>query len=285
MKPHYLCMIIPSRWFAGGKGLDSFREKMLNDKRLKELHDFPNSSDIFPGVELKGGANYFLWQNNYKGNCLIKTYENSQCISEMIRPLKEKNTDVLIRYNDAIPILRKVQSFKENSFKEFVSARKPFGLNSTVRGSEKRSANDIQLYQTKSTAFYDRDKITQNINWIDEHKVYIGKAYGAGEGFPHQILNYPLYGEPNSCCTETYLVIGPFASKQHSENVISYIKTRFFRFLVLLKKPTQNTSSSTYEFVPQQNFDEQWTDEKLYEKYGLTDDERAYIEKMIRPMD
>ncbi len=287
LNPHYLVMITPSRWFAGGKGLDEFRDEMLNDKRWKEIHDYPNASDAFPGVEIKGGVNFFLWQSDYRGDCLIKTYEEGKVISEMKRPLREVGTEVFIRYNEAIPILRKVQALKEKSFAKIVSSRKPFGLASTVKGNSSpyKNEDNVKLYETKGITYFKRNEVPQNEHWIDAHKVYIGKAYGAGEGFPHKILNNPIYGKPDSVCTETYLVIGPFGDKTSCKNVMSYIHTRFFRFMILLKKPTQNTSKGTYEFVPMQDFSKPWTDEELYAKYGLTEEEIAYIEKMVRPME
>ena len=285
MNPQYLCMIVPSRWFAGGRGLDDFRDEMLNDKRLKEIHDHPNASDLFPGVEVKGGINYFLWQNDYDGECLVKTYEKGECVSEMKRPLKEDNTEVFVRYNEAIPILRKVQAFQEKSFSEFVSSQKPFGLRTFVRGKKESFSDSVILYQSKGIGYINKDEISNNNNWVNLHKIFISYVYGAGEGFPHQILNKSIYGKPNSACTETYLVIGPFANKERCDNIISYINTRFFRFLVLLIKNTQSAPKRVYQFVPQQKFDKPWTDEELYEKYGLTEEEIAYIEKMVRPME
>ena len=285
LNPQYLCMIVPSRWFAGGRGLDDFRDEMLNDKRLKEIHDHPNASDLFPGVEVKGGINYFLWQNDYDGECLVKTYEKGECVSEMKRPLKEDNTEVFVRYNEAIPILRKVQAFQEKSFSEFVSSQKPFGLRTFVRGKKESFSDSVILYQSKGIGYINKDEISNNNNWVNLHKIFISYVYGAGEGFPHQILNKPIYGKPNSACTETYLVIGPFANKERCDNIISYINTRFFRFLVLLIKNTQSAPKRVYQFVPQQKFDKPWTDEELYKKYGLTEEEIAYIEKMVRPME
>ncbi|MDD4848682.1 MAG: Eco57I restriction-modification methylase domain-containing protein [Bacteroidales bacterium] len=284
LNPRYLIMIIPSRWFAGGRGLDDFRDEMLNDTRIRKIIDFPISSDCFPGVEIKGGVCYFLWSKDHKGLCEVKTIRGNEK-STMIRPLKEKGCDIFIRYNESISILHKVQLLNEKTMNEQVSTQKPFGFRTFVRGESKTFTRTVKLYANKSIGFVDRKDILQNIKWVDKYKVYISMAYGAGEDFPHQIINKPFLGEPNTCCTETYVVIGPYSSKQITENVISYINTKFFRFMVLLKKNTQHASSKVYSFVPLQDFSEPWTDEKLYKKYGLTEDEIAFIESMIRPME
>lgn len=286
LNPDYLVMITPSRWFAGGKGLDNFRAEMLSDTRIREIHDFPNSSNIFNGVEIKGGVNFFLWDKNYCDDSMIYTHHDKQTISQMKRPLKEKNADTFIRYNEAISILRKVQQFEEDSFSIWVSSRKPFGLETNCSGSLKAYPQDnVILYKNGGIANIQQSAIPQNHQWINGHKVYISKAYGAGETFPHQILNYPIYGEPNTACTETYLLIGTFSNKATCENVMSYIKTRFFRFLVMLRKNTQDATRSVYQFVPQQDFSKSWTDKELYQKYGLDNEEIAFIEKMVREME
>ncbi|OOS07389.1 site-specific DNA-methyltransferase (adenine-specific) [Moraxella cuniculi DSM 21768] len=288
LNPDYLIMITPSRWFAGGKGLDEFRDEMLNDKRIKEIHDFPNAIDCFPGVDIKGGVNYFIWEKNYQGDCLITTYENGEKISQMTRPLKEKGLDIFIRYNEGISILRKILAFKEDSFSELVSSRKPFGLATNVKGNPNSytdTKDNIILYQNGGKGYVKRSSILLNHQWIDKHKVYIGRAYGAGEGFPHQILNKPIYGAPKTCCTETYLLIGDFESKEICLNVMSYISTKFFRFMVLLKKNTQDAPKRVYELVPIQDFSKPWTDKELYQKYGLSQDEIDFIEKMVRPIE
>ena len=286
MNPKYLCMIVPSRWFSGGMGLDKFRGDMLNDRRLKEIHDYTNASDIFPSVKIGGGINYFLWQSDYKGDCLIKTYKEGECISEMKRPLKEEGLETFIRYNEAIPILRKVQAFGEKSFSEVVSSQKPFGLPTNFKSYKKDKFPDsIQIFGNKYVGYVDEDSVLKNKEYINSYKVLISRIYTVAENFPELIINKPFVAEPNSCCTETYLVIGPFANKERCENVISYMKTRFFRFLVLLIKNTQDALKRVYQFVPQQKFDKPWTDEELYQKYGLTEEEIAYIESMVRPME
>ncbi|UXM84076.1 Eco57I restriction-modification methylase domain-containing protein [Methanococcus aeolicus] len=295
LNPRFLTMIIPARWFAGGKGLDNFRKEMLNDNRIRVLVDYPASGEVFPGVEIKGGVCYFLWDRDNKGNCLVKSkYGKNESVLE--RNLLEKGYDSFIRFNEAVSIIRKISTFKEKSFSEIVSSRKPFGLTTNFADfKEKEFPNSLKIYANKKTGFISRDKILQNKNWTNKYKVYITKAYGAGESYPHQILNTPIFGEKNTCCTETYIVIGPFENKKEAENVISYIKTRFFRFLVMLNKPTQDATSKVYKFAPMQNFssnsDIDWSkpipeiDKQLYKKYNLTKEEIDFIESMIRPMD
>jgi site-specific DNA-methyltransferase (adenine-specific) len=297
LAPRYLSMIIPSRWFTGGRGLDEFRDEMLNDKHIRTIHDFSNAGDCFPGVEIKGGVCYFLWERDNKGHCKIHTHEGDKIVSEAERPLLEEGAETFIRYNEAISVLHKVRKLKEESFANLVSANDPFGFDVRVENSYRRVKprfkkepfkNGVVFYyngwQKQGIGYIDKSSISRNLDHVNDYKVYISKAYGAGESFPHQILNKPILGEPNSCCTETYLLIGPMLSKERANNVISYIETRFFRFLVLLIKNTQNGMKKVYSFVPMQNFNEPCTDEKLYKKYKLTKSEIEFIEKMVRPM-
>ena len=283
IKPEYISMITPSRWFAGGKGLDDFRKSMIEDKRMKEIHDYPNASEVFPSIEIKGGVNYFLWDRNYNGDCLIRTYENGVCVSALKRPLKEKDTDIFIRYNEAISILKKVQSFKEKSFSELMSSRKPFGIPTNFKGEKEPFEGAVKIYVNGGIGYIKKEEVLKNQHWIKEHKVIVPKATGKGDSKTDWLS--PIYAEPNSCCSETYILIGPFESERKCKNIIQYIQTKFFHFCLTLKKNTQDAVKRVYQFVPQQNFDEEWTDEKLYKKYGLTPEEIAYIEKMIRPME
>ena len=278
-------MIIPSRWFSGGKGLDEFREEMLIDTRIRKIVDFPASSDCFPEVSIKGGICYFLWNRDQKGNCEIKTiHDQNESILE--RPLLEKGYDIFIRYNEAIPIFHKVIAKNEASFSTIVSSRKPFG--STTDFNEyknKQFDKSIEIYANKAIGWINKKQILQNIQLVGAWKIFVSRAYGAGEDFPHQIINKPILGKPNTCCTETYLLIGPFKSKLIAQNVFDYITTKFFRFMVLLLKNTQDATKKVYSFVPIQDFSEPWTDEKLYKKYKITKDEIAFIESMVRPME
>jgi len=284
LNPRYLCMIVPSRWFAGGRGLDDFREKMLNDRRIKEIHDFPDASEVFLGVEIKGGVNYFLWDREYKGDCRVVSYENGEVISEMTRPLKEEGADSFIRDNQAISIYHKVRDFNEKSFSEFVSVQTPFGLLSSFKSYKKDPFKGaVKIFGNQFVGYISEEQISKNKQWVSEHKILIPKVFGTGEISTDNIK--PIYAAPNSCCTQTYLVIGPFANEKRCRSVIRYIRTKFFHFMLNIKKNTQDAMRGVYQFVPQQDFDEEWTDEKLYRKYGLTAEEIAYIEKMVRPME
>lgn len=281
LNPKHLVMIIPSRWFTGGKGLEDFRKAMLLDRQIVELHDYPNEQEVFPGVEIKGGVCYFHWKKSANQDAKIVQHLNGQ-VSTMVRPMLSPVANVFIRFNAAVSIVERVLSKNEKSFIDVVSSRKPFGFDSKFRG---KSKGDILIYQNKSQAFVSRNDIATNKEAIDKWKVYVSFAYGAGSDFPHQILGKPFLGEPRTCCTETYLVIGPWATKKEAENVISYIRTKFFRFMVLQKKYTQNGTAQVYQLVPMQDFGKPWTDEELYKKYKLTQAEIDFIESMIRPME
>jgi Eco57I restriction-modification methylase len=296
LEPSFVAMVVPARWFAGGKGLDEFRARMLNDTQIRSIDDFPDSSDVFPGVQIKGGVCYFMWNRNSSGDVRVRTYDKGKLVSTAIRPLLEPGLDVFVRYNEAISILKKV-SVKEwgrdcqtlalpagSSFSDCVSVRRPFGLESTYRGKSKRSTGDVEVFRVGGSDFVSERQINDSFNLLKKWKVFIPFLASGSDSFPHVILGRPFVGGPNTACTETYLAIGPFKSKSECSNVISYIQTKLFRFLVLQKKPSQNATRKVYELVPMQDFAEEWTDEKLYQKYGLTKADIAFVESMIRPM-
>lgn len=283
LRPKYLSMIIPSRWFAGGKGLDEFRDQMLNDNSIREIHDFLNASDCFPGVDIKGGVCFFLWDRDNKGLCKVSTHESNAIVSVAERPLLEKDTDIFVRYNQAIPTLHKVKDFNEKSFSLLVSTRKPFGFATNFKFYEKTDFDgSVKIYaNNKDIGYIKKSLVTLNQQWIDKHKLFVPYAIGSGDSKTDVIKT--IYASPNSCCTETYLVVGPFGSKEECENVQSYINTKFFHFLITLRKNTQHTTKPVYQFVPIQDFSEKWTDEKLYKKYNLTEEEINFIELTVRP--
>lgn len=297
LKPKYLSMIVPARWYSGGRGLDSFRQEMLNDSRIRVIHDFAKASDCFPGVEIKGGVCFFLWDRDNKGLCKIYSHTGNTVSSVSERPLLEEGMETFIRDERQIEILHKVRDKKEDSILSIVSANDPFGYDVRVENSYKRVKptfttetfqKAVKLYyygwQREGVGFVERKNIRKGNEFVDKWKVFISRAYGAGDDFPHQILNKPFLGEKDSVCTETYTMIGPFSSKSEAENAISYINTRFFRFLVSMMKNTQSAAKKVYTFVPIQDFSIEWNDDLLYKKYDITQEEAKYIESMIRPM-
>ena len=286
LAPKYMFFITPSRWFVGGKGLDQFRDVMLQDKHFTELRDFPITFMCFPGVKIEGGVSYFLWERDKTAPCHIVTAPTYDTTEERVEFLQRPDTDVFIRYIVGESVIDKVRSLKEESFASLVSPRKPFGLDSTFRLFSTTCTEDsVKIYANKSQGYVLKSFVSGYQDLIDAYKVYISFAYGMGNEPPYQVLNKPFVGEPNSCCTETYLLIGPLASRAEAENITTYMCTRFFRFLVMMKKITQNGTAKVYEFVPMQDFSKPWTDAELYAKYGLTDDEIAFIERMVKPME
>jgi site-specific DNA-methyltransferase (adenine-specific) len=285
LNPNHLVMIVPARWYAGGKGLDEFREEMLTDSRMAEIHDFPETSDCFPGINIRGGICYFLWSKDHKGGTKITNYKNGKANKSVIRPLLEKDAKVFIRYNEAISILQKVKAKNEDVFSKYVSGRKPFGLDTFIKGEKEKSSKSVKLFQNGGVGYIDKKEIEKNTKWINEFKVLVPYSSPGSDVFPHLILSNPIISEPNSCCTETYLVVGPFKDEQTCKNVANYMRSKFLRFLVLLLKPTQHVTQKTYDLVPLQNFDKVWTDEMLYKKYGISDEEIEFIDSLIRPME
>lgn len=286
LRPLFISMIIPSRWFAGGRGMDDFREEMLHDTRLQILVDYPNAADCFPGIDLSGGVCYFLWNSEYNGICKIVSNRGKDYQSTMNRPLLEPGNDTFIRFNEAIPIIRKIIAYKEPTFDSLVSPQTPFGIVSSFKDySDKPFEESIAIYTVNGIKYIREDQVSKNRQWISPYKVFISKSYGERGAYPYRFLAKPFIGTPRSCCTQTYLMIGPFNTSIECENVISYINTRFFRFCIMQKKNTQDAMRGVYSYVPIQDFSQSWTDEKLYAKYGITDEEIKFIESMVRPME
>ena len=286
LQPRHLVMIIPARWYGGGRGLEEFRSRMIHDRRIRILHDVLDAAECFgSGVEIKGGVCYFLWDRASEGPCRVYTHRNGGIENQPERELCEDGSDVFIRYAEGVSIYHKVKRFAEKTIEAIISSQKPFGLRTFVHGKELEFANSIKLYERGGVGYIKRSDVGKNVEWVDKNKVFISAAYNAGDTYPHQILGKPIFGERGSACTETYIVIGPFKSATETRNVISYIKTRFFRFLVMLKKTSQHAAANVYSFVPIQDFSRSWTDAELYAKYKLDKKEITFIESMIRPME
>lgn len=286
LNPRYLTMIIPARWYSGGKGLDQFRNEMLNDRRMYEIHDFPETSDLFPGLNIRGGVCYFLWSRDYSGDCKVINHKGDYK-NEFTRPLLEDGSEVFIRYNEAVSILRKVQSKNEESFYEQVSSRKPFGLatNFSDFKKSKTETHNILLHRFGDNGYISIDQIERNKEWVESYKVLIPKASPGGDSYPHQVLGWPIVAPPNSICTETYIVIGPYADEQTASNVASYLRTKLARFLILLIKNTQDVPRKVYKFVPNKDFSKPWSDDELFRFYDINDQEIEFIDSMVRPME
>lgn len=299
LEPRYLSMVIPARWFAGGKGLDEFRESMLADNRVRSIDDFLSASDVFPGVGLKGGVCYFLWDREKAGPCRVATHFKDESPSTSSRPLLEKGADVFIRFNEGLSILRKVVGVETGQtdslllpeskrFDRMVSSRKPFGLETTFKGKTAKRAGDLLIYQNGGAGYVARSSISTGAPLIDKWKVFTGRAApgtGNKDTYPHRIISTPFIGEPGAISSETYLCIGPLDSRNQAESVLSYLSCRLTRLLILLHKPSQDTTRKVYTFVPTQKWTKRWTDEDLYAKYGISAKEIAFIEKVVRPMD
>jgi hypothetical protein len=298
LEPRFVSMVIPARWFAGGKGLDDFRQKMLTDDQVREIHDYPDSSQVFPGVQIKGGVCFYVWEKGSSGNTQVTTHMASSHESTMSRPLLEPGADVFVRFNEAIPILRKILKaasggkdsglgLPEGSrFSQLVSTRQPFGLSSTYSFSDSEKPElPIVLYKVGGETVIPRSEVTKGTELIDRWKVMIPFLASGSDSFPHPILGKPFVAHPGSVCTETYLVIGPFDSKAEAARAISYISTRIFRFLVLLRKPSQNATKKVYEFVPLVDFGAEWSDSALMKLWGISTDELLYISSLVRPFE
>ena len=287
LEPRYISMVLPSRWMAGGRGLDEFRMQMLKGGQLRSLIDFPDSGEAFPGVQIKGGICYFLWDGSYDGPSELTRIAGGEENKQQARDLGE--FDVLVRDERALSILRKVLSHKETSVVELVSGDTPFGIATNFEDWEaKKQGKKIDLHLIskgkRTVGYMDREIVKKNVGAIDVWKVLVPKAYGAGETYPHQILGKEIVTAPPSACTQSYLTVSPFNSEKEAKSFSAYYRCRLFRFLVSVRKITQDALKSTYSWVPQQSWDRNWTDTELYLKYGISEAEISYIESMIRPM-
>lgn len=293
LDPGYVVMVTPSRWFAGGRGLDEFRKEMLADRRLRSLADYPDSREVFAGVDIAGGASYFLWDSSWNGKCEVRTIRAGVVGPTMERHLDDY--DILVRYNEAITVLERVLppsgSDTFESLAGQVAPIQPFSLRTNFRGqpSSDGMADPVLLYQNGGTGYVERSAIPRNVEWVDQWKVFIsstGSEHGgqADKAGTRRVFSRILIGGPGSACTETYLVAGRFNTEAEASNFAGYLRTRFVRFLVWLRTNTQHLYSERFAFVPNLPMDRPWTDADLYKKYGVTHDEQAFIESMIRPM-
>jgi len=307
LNPSYISMIMPTRWYAGGKGLDEFREIMLNDKHISELHDFLKPDILFQNTNNRGGICYFIRDKSYdnaKSLTKVFTYRNNLTPVLHSRSLKTPDSDILIRHSIALEIISKIKSHSEfTTFENHISSRKPFDLEGNIikdpnkfRPSQKGLKNPLTCYgKGKKIGFVERSEITKNADWIENYKVFAPYANNIGTELNDDNLN-AFIGEPNSICTETYIVMGAELSLDaiSANNLAKYFYTKFARFMHSLPKVSQHGTSKTYKFVPLQNYkadsDIDWNkptveiDRQLYAKYKLTKEEIEFIESMIKSM-
>lgn len=282
LNPRFLSMIIPARWYAGGKGLDDFRKSMLEDKHISNLVDYVNAKDCFPGTSIGGGICYFLRQKDYEGQCKYTNIHDGK-ESTAMRNLNENA--VFIRYNEAISIINKVKAFNENTFTDNVGSRNPFGLSSSARGKKEKS--EITLHSSGGQGYISRGEVLLGKDIIDKYKVMISKVTAEHAGEPDKsgmftVLSTTKMLKPCEVCTDSYLIAFTSASEDETNNCISYMCTRFFRFLLLQAVSSINLSKDKFQFIPQQDYSKPWTDEELYKKYNLSEAEIEFIESMIK---
>jgi site-specific DNA-methyltransferase (adenine-specific) len=271
---------------AGGKGLDKYRQRMLSDKHLRNIVDFPKLYEGFPGVKIRGGISYFMWDRDHDGPCQVETIWDGQPTGPAVSRYLD-SYDILVRRNEAVPILEKVRSKGEPTLDARVSSRKPFGLATNFKGKPSSAGlgKSVRLFENQRTGWVARKDIPINSAWIGEWKVLITAVQGTSAAVETKFLSKPIIAAPGTACTETYLVAGHFDNETTAANYAKYLRTRFVRFLVSLRKATQHATRDVYSFVPDLPLDREWTDAKLYKRYGLTKAEIAFIESQVAEHD
>jgi site-specific DNA-methyltransferase (adenine-specific) len=290
LSPRYLSMIIPARWYAGGKGLDSFRATMLADKRIRKLVDYESSKDCFDGVNIAGGICYFLWDRDHQGDCEITNYAGGKIVGPSIsRALDE--FPILIRSNTAVSIVHKVISKDFDPWSNHAYPRNPFGFATNFRGRKEKRPNDVELLTSVGFQYVDNSEVVKNRDIIDCYKVLIGRLVPSnGELDINPADGYKVITDtriigPNQINTETYLDIGVFKTKREAENFDLYLRSKLPRFLLKQAISSLNVTRECFRFVPNQDFTKKVTDQDLYKKYSLSKEEIALVETMMRPMD
>jgi superfamily II DNA or RNA helicase len=284
-KPKYISMIMPARWYAGGRGLNEFRDNMLNDRRIVSLYDYPNGKDCFPSTFIAGGICYFLWNENYNGICSVSNIINHQKNTEN-RYLNE--FDVFIRMNKAVDILKKVLNKNEDKLESLVSPQRPYGFRTYERGSELKQKDSIKLYSSEGIGYVSRSQVTSLQDDIDKYKVILSRADSGhpqeevASGKPTNVICRGKVLKPGEVCTETWLSIGSFNTEAEANNLNDYLDSKFVRFLLLQSLSSIMVTNTMFNFVPIQDFNESWTDEKLYVKYDISEEEQTYIKGMIK---
>lgn len=283
LNPQYIAMIIPSRWFAGGLGLDAFRAEMLQDRRIRKLVDYLDVRDCFPNIDLAGGVCYFMWDRDHPGSCQVENRWSSRVWTSE-RVLDE--FDIFVRMEPAVEILRKVDAKGEESITSIVSGVRPFGLATSDRPDR---SGKLNLMSSGGNGPLREGRVTAGFDLINKWKVVTSKASHDHGGQPdkdgkRRVLSKTEILGPGWVCTESYIVLGAFDTKKRAQNYLSYVKTSLFRFLVSLRSLSQDITRDRFSFVPMQDFSREWNDGDLYKLYGLSKDEIAFIDSVIKEM-
>lgn len=303
LEPRFLTMIVPSRWMSGGRGLDGFRAEMLEDRRVRQLVDYLDSRDAFPGVDVAGGVCYFLWDRDHEGNCAVRATYKGKSSAPVQRPLLEQGLDVFVRFNEGIQILKKIVDVERNEasnkfdlpeerqFVRHVSSQRPFGLRTYYRGvAERQTDSDVQVLQSGGRGWAPRADVTEATHLIDKWKVFTSKSSSEHAGQSdkegkRRVLSLTGVLPPGTVVTETYVVLASFDTEEEARNCLSYVTSKFFRFLIILRSSAQDISRAAYKFIPDQDYCQAWTDEKLCEKYGISSEEWGFVDSLVRPME
>ena len=294
MEPRYLSLVIPARWYAGGKGLSEFRASMLSDGRLRSLHDYPDTTDVFPGVNNRGGVCVFLWDRDHPGDAEVTTHERGKVTSSAVRPLLEPGLETFVRYNEGLEILRKVVAVERSEggdllslpvsarFSQLVSARKPFGLDTKARGTNDPRPGYLRLYRNAGIDYIDPARIETGRELIDATKLFVPYASPGSDDYPHLVLSRPIVAHAGDVCSETYLVVGTFESEDLARSAAAYMGTQFFRFMVNLLRVSQHVTKAVYALAPVQDFSQRWDDDRLASKYGLSIHDREFMSRFVK---
>ncbi|MDZ7700316.1 MAG: Eco57I restriction-modification methylase domain-containing protein [Deltaproteobacteria bacterium] len=287
LKPRFLLMIIPSRWFAGGKGLDKFREEMLGDDRIRVIIDFQSSKDCFNGVNIAGGVCYFLWERDNPGECIITNYYDGK-EDTLTRRLNEY--PVFVRDNTAVKIIDTVMSKGDDIITNHNFTRNPFNFVSKERGRATSKATSVKLISSAGVGYVERRFITKNTEVIDKYKVTIGKVVpsnGEVDTTPkdgYKVITSLRILEPGEIHTESYLLLSVFDTALEAQNFAKYMTLKLPRFLLKQTLTSMNIAKNNFRFVPYLDYTHEWTDEELYQRYRLTTEQREWVNYCMRPM-
>lgn len=290
LNPRFLALVIPARWYSGGKGLDDFRKMMLQDGRIMEIHDYPETDMVFPGVNIRGGVCFFLWSGSHTGATKVVNYKRNGGNSTAVRQLLEPGAESFIRYNEAVGIFRKVQSHSSNFYSDRVASRNPFGIasNHARFTTTKTGQSNVPLFRSRRGSSQDKlvyisaNEVKAGFENIEKLKVLVSKASPGGDDYPHLILGEPIVAPPGSVCTETYLIVDTPSNLNQAANLVQYMSTIFFRFMVSLVKNTQNISKGSFSFVPILDLETHWTDEMLQAKFEFTEEEVTFMKNVVK---